>query len=92
VGLKTVKSVEAGKVIHQGRLPSFGKVLMIDHGGKNDKIISVYGNLDSIMVGVGQWVRRGDPVALIGQGAETQLHLEIRKNAEPSDPLAWLER
>lgn len=96
VGLKTVKAVEAGKVIHQGRLPSFGTVLMIDHGGKADKIISVYGNLDSIMVGVGQWVRRGDPVALIGQGtgsgAETQLHLEIRKNAEPSDPLVWLER
>lgn len=97
VGLKTVKAVEAGKVIHHGRLPSFGKVLMIDHGGKSDKIISVYGNLDSIMVNVGQWVRRGDPVALIGQGsgqpgAETQLHLEIRKNAEPSDPLAWLER
>ncbi|MBI4864607.1 MAG: peptidoglycan DD-metalloendopeptidase family protein, partial [Candidatus Riflebacteria bacterium] len=49
------------------------------------------------MVGVGQWVRRGDPVALIGQGAgqngyEAQLHFEIRKDAEPTDPLTWLER
>jgi len=97
VGLRTVKAVEAGRVIHHGTLPSFGKVLMIDHGGRSNKIISVYGNLDSIMVGVGQWVRRGDPVALVGQGtgqggAEAQLHLEIRKNAEPLDPLVWLER
>jgi septal ring factor EnvC (AmiA/AmiB activator) len=95
--LRTVKAVESGKVIHQGRLPSFGKVLMIDHGGRSDKVISVYGNLDSIMVGVGQWVKRGEPVALIGQGigprgAEAQLHLEIRKNTEPVDPLVWLER
>jgi septal ring factor EnvC (AmiA/AmiB activator) len=94
---RTIKAVDAGRVIHRGRLPSFGNVLMIDHGGKGNKIISVYGNLDSIMVPVGQWVRRGDPVAVIGQGAgqagnEAQLHLEIRKNAEPVDPLTWLER
>ncbi|MBI4860763.1 MAG: hypothetical protein HY815_10955, partial [Candidatus Riflebacteria bacterium] len=52
LGLRTVKAVESGKVIHQGRLPSFGKVLMIDHGGRPNKIISVYGSLDSVMVGV----------------------------------------
>lgn len=89
----TVAVVDDGRVIHVGRLPSFGQVLMVDHGGQPDKIITVYGNLDAATVTVGQWVRRGDPVASIGRGpGETTLHFEVRKNAVPTDPLSWLER
>lgn len=92
-GLTTVRSVESGKVIHRGELPSFGLVLMIDHGGSPDRVITVYGNLDSVLVTVGQWIDRGEPVALVGgRQGEQSLHLEIRKEAAPQDPMLWLER
>ncbi|MBI4866201.1 MAG: peptidoglycan DD-metalloendopeptidase family protein [Candidatus Wallbacteria bacterium] len=93
-GPQTVRAVESGKVMHRGDMPNFGKVVFIDHGGLPDKIISIYGNLDEILVPVGQEVARGQAVGTVGRsGADVQdatLHFEIRQNAHHQDPLKWL--
>ncbi len=90
-----VRAIAAGKVMHRGNMPNFGKVVFLDHGGSPDKIISIYGNLDDILVPVGQDVVRGQAIGTVGNDGpaarDTTLHFEIRQNASHQDPLRWLQ-
>ncbi len=95
-GLTTIRSVEGGKVIFRGNFSSvYGNVVMIDHGGHPDNLISIYGNLDSILVTNGQMVERGAPIGLVGtksilQTRTAKLHFEIRQRTRAQNPLKWL--
>lgn len=71
----------------------YGKVTVIDHGKRpSDKkrIATVYAHQSRILVKEGQVVNKGDVIGLVGStGYSTgpHLHLEVRINGVPSDPL-----
>lgn len=93
----TVRAAAAGTVVFRGPFsPTYGNIVMIDHGGTPDNVFSIYGNLDQIFVPQKKVVRAGDPVGSVGaraalEGGETTFHFEIRKRTTPVDPLLWLD-
>lgn len=81
----------AGKVIHAGWNGGYGNCVIIDHGNGFE---SVYGHLNSYSVKVGDWVKKGQQIAKMGNtGTSTSAHLhyELRINDTPTDPKKYLE-
>lgn len=82
---------KAGRVIYcDDEIPGYGKLVIIDHG---KDISSVYAHNSKFLVRVGKFVNQGTPIALVGETGNAtgpHLHFEIRKNAIPRDPLAYL--
>lgn len=94
---RNVRAAASGRVLFQGIFsPAYGKVVMLDHGGSPVKIISLYGNLDSILVEPNQELREGDVIGTVGDAASSDrashLKFEIRKGTDPENPLHWLSR
>jgi murein DD-endopeptidase MepM/ murein hydrolase activator NlpD len=81
----------AGEIIHAGRgLKGYGRLAVVDHGGG---WTSVYAHLSRVDVRVGDHVTRGEKLGLSGRSGRSQgphLHFEIRKGADPLDPLLFL--
>ena len=70
--------------------PSFGNMLVIDHGYG---IITRYGHNDSNIVREGQRIKRGDPIAYVGSSGKStgpHLHYEIRINDIAVNPQNFL--
>ena len=87
----SVVAASDGVVIYSGTLGSYGKVIMIDHGGG---IVTLYAHNSYLSVSEGQKVKRGDVISKIGStGASTgpHCHFEVRKNGQYVDPLPWLK-
>ena len=87
-----VKSVAPGRVIFSGPFRSYGKVLIVDHGGG---FFSVYGGLGDVVKEKGADVRSGERLANAGvgpQGSDGRVYLELRRGAEALDPAQWLEK
>jgi murein DD-endopeptidase MepM/ murein hydrolase activator NlpD len=85
-----VQAVADGRVTFAGRRGSYGQMLVIDHG---HGMITRYAHLDAILKEVGDRVRRGDRVALMGNtGRSTgpHLHYEVRLNGVPVDPETYI--
>lgn len=80
-----------GEVIYAARrVRSYGKMIVLDCGNGWS---TVYAHLNDYKVKVGQSVKRGDLIALSGRtGRATgpHLHFEIRRAADPLDPLLFL--
>ncbi len=95
-GPTQVKAAADGKVLFQGVFsPVYGKVVMLDHGGTPVNIISLYGNLDTILVAQGQEVRTGDTLGMVGTEPQRGspppvLHFEVRRGTEAQDPREWI--
>ena len=82
-----VYSVEAGVVAFTGWLSAYGWVLIIDHGSK---IMSIYGNLETILLEEGANVRKGEQIAFAGNSGGKSyrgLYFEIRKQGIPKNPV-----
>ena len=83
-----------GKVILSQAEPwygGYGQCVMIDHGGG---IVSLYGHCSKLLVKVGQTVKQGQTIALVGTtGTSTgnHLHVEVRANGEIKDPLDYIQ-
>jgi murein DD-endopeptidase MepM/ murein hydrolase activator NlpD len=76
----------AGLVIDVGREPGYGLQLRIDHGYG---VVTRYAHCSKVLVRVGQRVRRGDTIALVGNsGISTSphLHYEVAVNGRTLDP------
>jgi murein DD-endopeptidase MepM/ murein hydrolase activator NlpD len=74
----------------QGHLVGYGNYVVIAHGGG---MISLYGHLDKLLVKAGQAVHAGDPIGLegsTGNSTGAHVHFEVRVDAVPVDPLAYL--
>jgi murein DD-endopeptidase MepM/ murein hydrolase activator NlpD len=85
-----VHATANGKVTHAGWEGGYGKMIEIDHG---DGIATRYGHLSKINVKVGQTVRVGQILGLIGStGRSTgpHLHYETRINNEAVNPQKFL--
>lgn len=87
-----VSAVAYGRVAYADWLRGYGMLVILDHG---DGYMSLYGQNQSVLVEVGDWVRPGQPVALAGDsgGRETAgLYFQIRQDGEPVDPARWIQR
>lgn len=79
-----------GNITIAGWQRGYGWVVYIDHG---NGITTRYGHLSRIDVAVGQTVRRGEQLGLVGStGRSTgpHLHYEVRINGQPVSPLLYL--
>lgn len=85
-----IRAAEAGRVIHSGRLSDYGKVVIIKHQGYYR---SVYAHASKTLVAKGQFVEKGQKIALVGatgRATGPHLHFEIRKRELPRDPMLYL--
>lgn len=80
-----VISTNKGKVIYAGKFMNMGKVVMIDHGYN---LITIYGNLISNYVKLGQIVRKGSEIGILGLNSDgrSYLYYEMRFNLKSSNP------
>lgn len=79
-----------GTIVIAGWQRGYGWVVYIDHG---NGISTRYGHLSRIDVEVGQTIRRGEQLGLVGStGRSTgpHLHYEVRINGQPVSPLQYL--
>lgn len=88
-----VRASLAGTVIYADKsLKTYGNLVLIRHEGG---WVTVYGHNDELFVNRGDPVGAGDVIARSGAtgfAARPQLYFEIRKGAEPVDPLHYLAR
>jgi murein DD-endopeptidase MepM/ murein hydrolase activator NlpD len=85
-----VKSPADGIVTFSGWDPTFGNMLVVDHGYG---VITRYGHNDTILVREGQRIKRGDSISTVGTtGRSTgpHLHYEIRVNDVAINPMSMI--
>jgi len=85
-----VRATADGMVVVSGRASGYGKVLEISHGYG---ISTRYGHNSKNLVKVGDRVKRGDPIALIGStGRSTgpHLHYEVLLSGVPVNPQNYI--
>jgi murein DD-endopeptidase MepM/ murein hydrolase activator NlpD len=85
-----VKVTADGVVMIAGWVRGYGNGIYVDHG---NGITTRYGHLSRIDVVVGQTVKQGEQIGLVGStGRSTgpHLHYEVRINGEPTSPLLYL--
>lgn len=87
-----VNAVADGKVLYADWLKGFGLVTIVDHG---EGYMSVYGRNQALLKGVGDNVKAGDTISLIGNSggqAQSGLYFEIRHKGKALNPSLWLRR
>jgi septal ring factor EnvC (AmiA/AmiB activator) len=86
-----VRTVAYGRVAFADWLRGYGLMLIIDHG---DGFLSLYGNNESLLAEVGDWVEPGERIGVVGTnpGTSQGLYFELRKDGKAVDPAAWIER
>jgi septal ring factor EnvC (AmiA/AmiB activator) len=85
-----VAAVGAGRVIYSGSFRSYGKVVIVDHGGG---FFSIYGELGDIQKSKGSAVDAGEAVGTAGgEGGKGVVYLELRRGTEALDPMSWLQK
>ncbi len=86
-----------GWVVYAGVFRNYGQVLILNAGGGYHVVLA---GMDRISVDVGQFVLTGEPVAVMGTGAQVAanlaagsnqpvLYIEFRKDGAPVDPSPW---
>jgi len=85
----TVLAPFDGQVVYRGPFRSYGEILIIQHSGGYHSVLAGLGRSDAA---VGQWVRAGEPVGLMGppQQGKARLYVELRRDGHPIDPAPWL--
>ena len=87
-----VTAVAAGVVTWAGERSGFGKLVEINHG---DGYVTRYGHNERTLVAVGQTVKRGEAVALMGSTGHStgpHVHFEVLRNGRAVDPLSFIGR
>jgi len=85
-----VHAVAAGRVVFADWLRGFGNLMILDHG---DGLLSVYGNNETLLRGIGDAVQAREVIAAVGSTGGSQdsgLYFELRYQGKPFDPLAWM--
>ncbi len=86
-----VRSVGEGLVVIAGRMPGFGKVVIVDHDGYH----SLYAHLKEFSVEAGDAVGDRQVVGLSGETGSLEgpkLYFELRRQGQPIDPAEWFIR
>ncbi len=85
-----IRAADNGVVIAAEWTGGYGNAVIIDHG---NGITTLYGHTSEMYVTAGQVVQKGQPIAAVGStGLSTgpHLHFEVRRQGEPTDPMAFL--
>lgn len=85
-----IEATANGTVVSAGWEPGYGNTLVIDHGFG---IVTRFAHASRILVRVGEHVRRGERIALVGNtGLSTgpHLHYEVHVNGRPVNPLRYI--
>lgn len=85
-----IRTIFKGTVKAIFSVPGMEKVILINHG----EYYSVYANLESVNVKIGQEVKTGDLIGYVYTNEElnkTELHLEIYRQKEMQNPTLWLK-
>jgi murein DD-endopeptidase MepM/ murein hydrolase activator NlpD len=86
----TILATAKGVVTHAAVKPGYGKTVIIDHGYGLE---TWYAHARQIMVNVGDKIKRGERIALMGssgQSTGSHLHYEVRVHSIPHDPLTYI--
>jgi murein hydrolase activator len=84
-----------GWVVYAGAFRSYGQLLILNAGGGYHVLLA---GMERISVDLGQFVLTGEPVAVMGDGAQAAvitapkqsvLYVEFRKDGTPIDPSPW---
>ncbi|MCG6504060.1 peptidoglycan DD-metalloendopeptidase family protein [Kingella sp. SNUBH-2017] len=80
-----VRAAAAGSVVYSGNLKSYGKIVILNHGGD---LITVYGYNSSISVAEGAKVAAGQQVSVSGRSpaGEEALFFQVRRKGKPVNP------
>ncbi len=83
-------AVASGRVSFVGWDGGYGNLVRIRHAGG---VETYYGHLSATTVHVGQHVKAGEQVGAVGTTGNStgpHLHLEVRVDGQPRDPMTWL--
>ncbi len=87
-----VMAVAAGVVTWAGNRTGYGNLVEINHG---DGYVTRYAHNQRTLVQVGQMVKRGDAIALMGSSGRStgpHVHFEVLRNGRQVDPLTFIGR
>jgi septal ring factor EnvC (AmiA/AmiB activator) len=87
-----ILAVHTGKVVYADYFQGYGNLLIVDHGMT---YYSLYGHCAEFLAAVGDMVRAGQPVAVVGDSGSLKgecLYFEVRYKTKALDPLQWLKR
>jgi murein DD-endopeptidase MepM/ murein hydrolase activator NlpD len=87
-----VVAVAAGVVTWAGPRSGYGKLIEVNHG---DGYTTRYAHNERTLVAVGQTVKRGEPIALMGSTGHStgpHVHFEVLRNGRQVDPLSFIGR
>lgn len=87
-----ITAVHTGKVVYADYFQGYGNLVIVDHGLA---YYSLYGHVSEFLVSVGDMVRTGQPLAVVGDTGSLKgecLYFEIRHRTQALDPLPWLRR
>lgn len=85
-----VYSTADGKIVNAAAAGNYGNLVVVDHGYG---IETRYGHLSAFKVTLGQTVKRGDLLGLVGstgRATSSHLHYEVRANGRILNPLQLL--
>lgn len=87
-----VKTIADGQVLFADWLKGFGWVIVVDHG---KGFMSLYGHSQALLKEVGDKVKAGEQIALVGQSggqSNPSLYFEIRHKGRAVNPVKWCRR
>lgn len=87
-----VVTVAAGVVVYAGTRSGYGEMVEVNHGGG---FSTRYGHHKEILVKVGDVVKKGQVIALMGSSGRAtgpHVHFEVFKNGRVVDPSAYIHR
>ncbi|MCY7354105.1 MAG: peptidoglycan DD-metalloendopeptidase family protein [Lysobacter sp.] len=88
----SVRAVADGRVVFAEWMSGYGLISIIDHG---NGYMSLYAHNDALLRDAGDSVKRGDAIASVGNSGgqgRPALYFELRRNGQPVNPGAWLQK
>jgi murein DD-endopeptidase MepM/ murein hydrolase activator NlpD len=86
-----IKATLDGTVVFAGFTNNDGYVLQVQH---SNNIVSIYKHNSELMVRTGDYVKAGNPIAIVGNSGETSsgphLHFELWYNGSPINPQDYI--
>jgi len=87
-----VAAADAGTIVFLGTKGSYGKAIMIDHGGGH--VVTLYGHLSGFAPGLreGSTIQKGQLIGYVGSTGNStgpHLHFEVRVDGKAVNPLNY---